>query len=54
MKHETLKINEKEVEWNSWSKADEIEHSRKRVIAEEHINKLYCEDRKSTRLNSSH
>ena len=43
MKHETLKINEKEVEWNSWSKADEIEHSRKRVIAEEHINKLYCD-----------
>ena len=43
MKHETFKINEKEVEWNSWSKADDIEHSRKRLIDDEHVNKLYCD-----------
>jgi len=43
MKHRTLKINENEVEWNSWSKADEIEHKRKRIIDDEHINKLYCD-----------
>lgn len=43
MKYRTLRINEEEVEWNSWSKADEIEHNRKRMIDDEHINKLYCD-----------
>ncbi len=43
MKHKIFKINEKEVEWNSWSKADEIEHNRKRLIDDEHVNKLYCD-----------
>jgi len=43
MKHETLKINEKEVEWSSWSKASEIKHNRKRIIDDEQVNKLYCD-----------
>ena len=43
MKHEIFKINEREVEWSSWSKADEIEHNRKRLIDDEHVNKLYCD-----------
>ena len=43
MKHKTLKINEKEVEWKSWSKDDDIEHDRKRMINDKHINKLYCD-----------
>jgi len=43
MKHETLKINEKEVEWKNWSKNDDIQHNRKRIIDDEHINKLYCD-----------
>ena len=43
MKHRVLHINEEEVEWNNWSKAGEIEHNRKRVIDDEHINKLYCD-----------
>jgi uncharacterized cupin superfamily protein len=43
MKDETLKFNESEVEWNSWSKADDIKHHRKRLIDDEHVNKLYCD-----------
>ncbi len=43
MKHRTLKINEKEVAWDSWSKAEDIAHNRKRIIDDEHINKLYCD-----------
>jgi uncharacterized cupin superfamily protein len=43
MKHETLIINEEEKEWSRWSKANEIEHNRKRIIDDEHINKLYCD-----------
>jgi len=43
MKYKTFKKNEKEVEGTSWSKADDIEHTRKRIIGDEHINKLYCD-----------
>ena len=43
MKNETLKINEKEVKSNGWSKGDEIAHTKKRLIDDEHINKLYCD-----------
>ncbi len=43
MKHETLKISEKQVKWNSWSKSNETGHRKKRLIDDEHINKLYCD-----------
>lgn len=43
MKHEILKINEKEVEWSSWSKADAISHNRKKLIDDKQLNKLYCD-----------
>jgi uncharacterized cupin superfamily protein len=43
MKHETVKINEKEVKWSRWSKGDEIEHNRKRILDDKHANKLYCD-----------
>lgn len=43
MKHKTLKTNIKEGEWDNWSKTDEIEHNRKRIIDDKHINKLYCD-----------
>ena len=41
MKHKTIIINEEEVQWSRWSKADDIEHNRKRIIDAGHINKLY-------------
>ncbi len=43
MKHKTLKINEEEVAWGSWSKGNDIAHKRKRMIDGEHLNKLYCD-----------
>jgi uncharacterized cupin superfamily protein len=43
MKHETLKVSEHEVKWDSWSKSDEIGHRKKRMIDDKHINKLYCD-----------
>ncbi|WP_439184155.1 cupin domain-containing protein [Carboxylicivirga taeanensis] len=43
MKHKTLLVNEKEVKGHTWSKAEEIEHCRKKLIDAEHVNKLYCD-----------
>ncbi len=43
MKHEILKVNEKEVNWDKWSKSNEIKHKRKKIIEDKYINKLYCD-----------
>ena len=43
MKQDTLKINENDVRSLGWSKGHEIAHTKKRLIDEEHINKLYCD-----------
>lgn len=43
MKHEVVKTHEEDVEWNTWSKAEDIKHNKKRMIADEQINKLYCD-----------
>lgn len=43
MKNETLKTSEKDVVWDSWSKSTDMGHRRKRMIGDEHINKLYCD-----------
>ncbi len=32
MKHEILKVNEKEVNWDKWSKSNEIKHKRKKLL----------------------
>jgi len=29
MKHEVVKNHEEEVEWNTWSKAEDIKHNKK-------------------------
>lgn len=43
MKHQVLKNNVEDIAESNWSKGDTIAHSRKRIIPDKGINKLYCD-----------